>query len=543
MESFWWFAREIYNIDGNPKGGWLSERIHKPMCDWFERHVKEWLVSRAAGAVAQKNLMIIIPREFGKTTLITRAGLLWLHLQDPELSVYIGSENLEKAADFLGPIPNILNGADAYQKFTQTYGNWYSKDRVWRSDKIVHALKRAISVPEPSFGAWGVATGLTGVHPDVLCFDDPNSYEKQEKDSDWFNAVNRHVASLIPVLKGNGLRIFIGTRYHDGDHLGAQLRKHGAATVSGMKCPDVDVREDGIWHLFWLDARDAAGAPTYPEVWTDAKLKEYEREHELQYWAQMRNAPHNSQHVPLQRWQVEQCWVDKKNVPTNLRITVHVDTAFKTRERLGRGDESVIVVMGHARDGSGDVYYLEGYGSDSWRAEDFNSRLVQILQRYWRMGRFPSHLTDELEGMGKTGTWELTLQSWCSAGGIPMPPFLPIQRSMRNKKYKRLVEAASYWVDGHVKLVRESPGVEQLVSQMLKIGTSAHDDWADAAADAFQKGVYMPMRPMLHSGETSDIVRPYDDELQPGNRTYRGLIDQYKRSIREGANGYEFISD
>jgi len=486
------------------------------------------------------NLLILIPREFGKTTLITRAGMLWLHLQDPELSVYIGSENKEQAIKFFKPLKEILNGADPYQKFSHFYGNWYNKDREWKEERVVHAVRKATAVPDPSFGIWGVETGLTGSHPDVLCFDDPVSYEKMSTHGNWLQIVNDHVSSLNFVLKGDGLRVWIGTRYHDGDHIGTTLRKHGAKTVAGMPCPDIDPRENGIWNLYFLAARDLKGRPIYSQF-NEARLTEIRQENEMKYYAQMMNDPSTGEHVPLTRKQVDQLWVNKKDVPKNLRISVHIDTAFKYRDRIARGDENVIQVWGHARDGSGDLYFLEGYSSRTWRAEDFNAKLVAILQRLRASARWPFVLTDELEMGGKAGTWELTLQSWCHAVNMPAPRILLIPRGNK-KKLLRMTEAASYWIEGHVKLVETAPGVETLVDQMIKIGTSAYDDWSDTASDVFHKDVYMPMR-LRAKDQQVDIVRPYDAELKDGTLPTGNIVRQKLDEIRIRSNqgGYVVI--
>lgn len=527
-DSFWWFAKEAYNIDGHPKGGWLSERVHKPLCDWFEGHVREWLRRRANGIKGQTSLAILIPREFGKTTLITHAGLAWIGLQDPELAVFLGSETAEKAMEWFSPIPTLLSGGDDFQKFTTYYGNWKDKTRKWRTDYLVHAVRRGIGAKDPSFSTWGVATGLTGAHPDVLCLDDPISYDKMRTDSNWLHTVNEHVTSLIPVLTGNGLRIFIGTRYADGDHFGVQFRKHGCRTVTGMKCPDVDPRPKGVWHLFFMAARDLNNVPTYPEVWPEERLAESEKENSTKHWAQMMNEPDRGEHVPLTRKDVDRLWVSKKDIPKNLRITVHIDTAFRISDRQKHGDENVIVIWGHDRS-TGDVYFLEGYGSATWKVEQFNSKLVICLQNLRGQAKWPYALTDEAEIGGKAGTWEMTIQSWCHTAGMPAPRMILINRRAQNKnKLARIVDASSYWQQGKVKLVEGAPGVDRLIDQMLKIGFSEHDDWADASADVFHKDVYNPMR-LQHNVDDNILIRPFDQELQDGRISIGELVKQARR--------------
>lgn len=527
-DSFWWFAKEAYNIDGHPKGGWLSESVHRPLCDWFEGHVKEWLRRRASGARGQTNLAILVPREFGKTTLITHAGLIWIGLQDLELSIYLGSETAEKAVKFFQPIPGALEGADEFQRFTTYYGNWKDKKRKWGSDAIVHGLRRGTSNQDPSFGTWGVATGLTGAHPDVLCLDDPTSYDKLSKDSNWLYTVNEHVTSLIPVLKGNGLRIFVGTRYGDGDHFGTQFRKHGCRSVMGMSCPDVTPRETGIWDLYFLAARDLQGTPTYPEVWDESRLQVSEAESSTKHWAQMMNEPSRGEHVPLTRKDIDKYWVAKKDIPKNLRISMHIDTAFRYNERQTKGDETVIEVWGHDRT-QGDVYYLEGYGSPKWMADQFNAKLVIMLQNLRAQGKWPFILTDEMEIGGKAGMWESAIQTACHAGGIPAPRIMLLNRRSQNKnKLARIVDASNYWKQGKVKLVEGAPGVDRLIDQMLKIGYTEHDDWSDAASDVFHKEVYNPVR-LPHNIEDNQLVRPFDQELQDGRLSIGDIIKQARR--------------
>lgn len=514
--SFWNFARFAYGISNNPRGGWLTPRVHKPLCDWFEFHVKDWMSQRRTTKI-EKHLMILIPREFGKTTLITNAGLLWMQLLDPELCTYIGSENKEMAAQFLGPIKSSISGEDPYQKFTWLYGNWFNKDRDWRAEYLVHGARKNIAIKDPSFGIWGVATGLTGKHPDVICLDDPISYERLESDTGWLQTVNEHVDSLIPVLQGNGLQIIIGTRYADGDHFGSLLRTLGCRSLTGMPYSEAEPRPDGVFDVYFLSSRDIHRKPVLPEVWSDSRLRKFEKRNSLKYYAQQENDPHSGSHVALTRRHIEQLWVEPKDIPKNLRISVHCDTAFKYRERTARGDSSVICIWGHSRDGSGEVYFLGAHGSNTWRVEQFNDKLIMILQDLRKRGRWPFKLTDEQEPGGKAGTWEMTIQSWCHSAGLPAPPLLLINRGS-TRKISRLMNAASFWIDRKVRLVSDAPGAEALIDQMLKIGTSEHDDYADAASDVFYKDVYVPAR-LDYENATNEPIRPYDEFLQPGRIT------------------------
>ena len=533
-KDFWWFLREAWGIDHNPAARSFTPRIHKPICEWLQRKATQWLLARRNKRPETLYLALLIPREFWKTT-ITGAWLMWLHIQNPDTSSYIGSESLTQAEMWFLPLKETMRGANIYARFPWLYGIWEAKDRRFASSEVVHAARRDMAIKEPSFGTWGVITGLTGAHPDVLDFDDPTSYDRIEKDSGWLDTVNAHVNSFIPVLKADGLMIWPGTRYGNGDHFGEGFRLLGVKSVEGMPFPDHEkdcVRPDGKFEVYYLQGRFPDRTPVFPEQWPESRLLEFEVKDPLKYAAQIMNDPSSSKYNPLTIQQVNDCWVDKQYVPfAALKYTIHCDTAFKYQDRQARGDESVIVVFGHLP-GTGDVYYIEGYGSRSWRSEDFGDKLVQIVQRYRGMRRRVAMITDEQEMGGKTGTWETLLRNYFHHANLPMPAFISLKRS-GSAKLSRMTNAAGYWVDGHVKLLRDAPGAQDLIKQMTTIGSSAYDDWADAAADVFHKDVYVPMRRIGSQDNAPAPVYPGDEWLKTGQITTKELMKLYDKQVLE----------
>lgn len=538
-ESFWLFAQHAFGIAHHPKGYWLTERVHKPLCDWFQSHIEDWLQNRKItpstdlASRRQKRLLVIVPREFGKTTLITQAGTLWMHLRDPELSIYLGGESLEKAIDILRTPRTVLMGDDPSGRFAWLYGRGYQRGRLWRRDSLDHAYRVGVSRKDPSYGTWGVDVSITGKHPDALFFDDPISYDKMRRSANWRYDLQSHIASLEYILTMDGLLCFIGTRYHDGDHIGYALRYEGLRSVTGMPGA-LKLKDDGLWDAYVLDSRDdtKGGAPTYPEVWPDWRLKKEEIKDNLKYNAQMRNNPGASEFNPFTEALLEECWVERKDVPKNLRISFHCDTAFKTLTGQVRGDNSVICVWGHSRDGSGDVYFLESASGVHWRSEDFLDQLVILLQKYRKLGRWPAIVTDELDLGGKRGAWESAVKNFCHVKNIPMPNLLLINRGHGAPKSKtaRLIEAAAYWASGHVYLIKDAPGAQELGEQMCKIGVSEHDDFADASADVFHKDCYQPAR---RAGDPDDLapepVQPWDEYLTGRKITNEEALRLYDR--------------
>lgn len=500
VQDFWTFFLYGIGAQSNPKGKrWIDPQVHEPIARWYQKHVDEWLAQREDGHGEQKHLAVVIHREVGKTTMIPLAGQLWLHLRDPEMSSYTGCESTPQAMKTLGAIKAVLDGSDPYALFTKLYGNWASNARTWAGSEIVHSARKNTSRRDPSLGTFSVEKTLTGAHPDAIFYDDPISLERLETDQNWFQSVNMQVTSLIPVIQSDGLVVWTGTRYGDNDHFGEAFRTDGVASFTGTPTDSIEVSPDGKWHVYFMAGKDAEGNPTTPKVWSIPRMDALQKRDPVVFSTQVMNDPNISEDNPITKDQLRQCMVKATEVPWNsMTYVITTDTAFWDGKSAVGKDETVMIVHGLPRNGSGDVYVIEGYGSPTWRAEDFGKRLVATVQRYRRQGRRITHITDEVTMAGKKGSWRLSLQNFFSDVNEPMPSFLELDRG-GVKKLRRIEAAASFWTDGHVRIIEGAPGVERLLEQMAKIGQyrlnkRLHDDWADAHADVFYHEIYRPMK-------------------------------------------------
>jgi hypothetical protein len=243
-------------------------------------------------------------------------------------------------------------------------------------------------------------------------------------------------------------------------------------------------------------------------VWPERRLKDYERRDSMRFASQIMNNPAISTLNPITRDQCLQCLIPRDQVPWGaLRYAILCDTAFWDGYQRINKAETVYEVWGYPRNGSGDVYYVEGYGSPTWRAEDFANRLVSIVQRYRSQNRTIFAISDEDPKGGKRGSWTLSLKNRFNDANERMPRLIELERNRAqttgvqgaNEKTRRMVAAASFWSDGKVRLVEGAPGVDRLIEQMTKIGQYQINhririDWADAAADVFSPELYQPMR-------------------------------------------------
>lgn len=514
--DFWTFFLYCFGAKDNPKGKtWIDEKIHRPMAEWAQHHVDEWLADRAKRHEnpdldpVQKWLAVLVHREVGKTTLMNRALQLWLHLKDTEFSSYTGSEKAELSIKMLRAMKAVLDGSDEHALWTKLYGNWSTDATTWTGREIVHAARKNTSRQDPSFGIFGVETSITGAHPDAIFYDDPISYERMVTDTNWLKTVNTQVTSLFPAIQSDALVVWVGTRYDDDDHFGIAFKEEGIASISGIETDAYKTDPEGKWHVYFMAGRDekeicscgcGLGKPTTTRVWPCSRLRAYQKRDPLKYAAQILNDPSLSELNPLTREQIADCVIAPEQVPWSaLRYAINMDLAFWDGESRVNKDETVYIVHGYPRNGSGDVYVVELDSSPWWRGEDLKNRLVALCQSYRRRGRRITRITCEQAMGGTKGVWASDLMNAFNDVNEPFPGgrLLEFKRHSQ-KKTARMVAAAHFWQDGHVRVVKGAKGVDRLMEQMAKIGQmmvnpKLKDDLVDAHSDAFQPELYHGM--------------------------------------------------
>src|SRR6185436_21126584 len=94
--DFWTFCDYAMGYGNNPDFKWWTRRVHRPFCDWFQEHALNWLKNRGGEDKTWTCLLVVVMRMFGKSMIITKAGLQWLHLRDPNISTYICSSTVTR---------------------------------------------------------------------------------------------------------------------------------------------------------------------------------------------------------------------------------------------------------------------------------------------------------------------------------------------------------------------------------------------------------------------------------------------------------------
>lgn len=513
---------------------WLTARVHKPFLDWLQYHIDTWKAERGAGIHRRRKVLLWVFRGFGKSNLVTKCVPLYVMVDEPNMTCYIGSETHPKAKEFLAPMQAVLSGTDSYSRFTWFYGNWYSPERTWTRDSVVTAYRTSTGITEPSIGTFGVETGITGKHPLLVNFDDPISEEKIKEGGNVLDAAITSFKSIHFALRNDSLFLFEGTRYRDDDVIGTMLRKEGVASWTGHEPPEPFERHDDGWHVYFLRARDITdttefpkGRPVLPEAgWTDALLLRDEASKPQEYAAQMMGDPAIGEHMELTRQDIAKWIIPRKDIPPIEYATVHIDTAFKEDGRRAKGDRSAIVGWLHDIRPTGIVYLDKIDCSSTWRQEEFDTHLVSYLLDLKRRGYRVRAITDEKEIGGKRGVYTKHLQNIILSAGLRPPELINFNRA-GHAKAVRIREAAGYWIEGYVRLSDDCPNLELLIGEMTRIGLSRHDDISDAAADVFRPEVWRGTRQLIQDEQPPHII-------QPGDEVLKGEYERIERELKTG---------
>jgi hypothetical protein len=184
-ENFWDFAWIIGGCDI------MYQPLHGPICELFER----W------GQPGWKRLMVQLPRGALKSSICTRTGALWRICKDPNTTVVIFNEKIERVEKWLGAIQSIVVGNPYFHSLwpeiippgvAKTDKSPRPRDWKWSSRELLFQRTR-FGIPEASITAMSVGGASAGGHWEWIFHDDLISVEAQQSKvvmqavKDWFD--------------------------------------------------------------------------------------------------------------------------------------------------------------------------------------------------------------------------------------------------------------------------------------------------------------------------------------------------------------------
>ena len=216
----------------------LDQRVFPHHLDWIdllEGREPSWLhPSMKYEPGQQSRLLINVPPEHAKSTVITVNYSTYRIALNPNVRIIVVSKTLLKAREFVYAIKQRLSHP-RWLKLQTTYGpegGWKDDSDTWRVDTVyLGSDARNSSEKDPTLQALGMGGQIYGARADLIILDDcittANAHE-YEKQIDWLQK------EVITRLGKNGKLLIVGTRIAATDFY-RELRE--PKYWSGGKCP------------------------------------------------------------------------------------------------------------------------------------------------------------------------------------------------------------------------------------------------------------------------------------------------------------------
>lgn len=522
--NFWFYFMQVFGAFyycKDPKRDWVDVKRHQHMALAFERRIKWWMANRHT-FTDRFIYLWMVPRRTGKSTEITSAGSSWCHLNDPNLTIGLGSYKDTKARDFLGPVKTMYEGESGNGLFKDLFGIWGPVDgQPWTDSELVHAARTMREIREPSYQCIGVKGGSVGSRYDMYFLDDPIADRSSKEISTQLEtdcqAAVMHLRKMWPVIEPNGLIVIPCTRKADIDVAGYVMREFKVRefddTMMGPR-EEIDYRLDpakGRCFVYFMSGRDKDGTATFPKSWNEDAMDAFEQRDPVNFASEIMNMPAEGVHMALKREHFR--WIRPSEVPRNLRFVLTCDTAFKTPDQVKKGDSNAICEAGHSRQGDGMIYVFRCLGSNLWSSKEFYDQLVMAVQFRLAQVHDIGAITDEKETGGKEGLFAEAYTAAFHKVGIPLPRLVTFKRQGKAKAL-RMSLGENYIQQGKVVFVEGGEGLKVLEHQLLRRGYTSHDDYADAFVDHFNPQVYQGENLNVNLPQVGRANRPMDPYLQ-----------------------------
>lgn len=201
---------------------YLTQKLHLPLC--------KFLQDRTLGT----RKMALIPRECGKTSIVSHGLPLHIVIQPIENNLYFPGEHgydqriviASKAARLAcDSLRVIQTHAESNPLLKQLWPERFWKDRkearalskAWSNNELILPRDPNKEWPDPTMRAVGVGAAITGSHPSVLIKDDLINEEDHASPIVMQTAIRWHTVSRALINRPGTLEFIIGTRWHIHD--------------------------------------------------------------------------------------------------------------------------------------------------------------------------------------------------------------------------------------------------------------------------------------------------------------------------------------
>ena len=240
---------------------------HRSWIDLLEGREPSYLHnSMVYDPASKKRLLINVPPEHAKSTVITVNYCVYRIAMDPNIKITIVSKTQERAKEYLYSIKQRLSH-ERWAKLQAVYGSaggWKEDADTWKADRIY--LSRDSTEKDPTVQALGIGGQITGARSNLIILDDvvttSNAHE-WEKQLLWLQR------DVVTRLGDSGKLLVVGTRIASND-LYREIRSPdhwvgGKSPFTYLSMPAVLEYDDNpekwvtLWpksHLAWEGSED-----------------------------------------------------------------------------------------------------------------------------------------------------------------------------------------------------------------------------------------------------------------------------------------------
>jgi predicted phage terminase large subunit-like protein len=402
---------------------------------WFQR---EWLDH----VIYNQRPLLLGPRDHGKSQWTSYLLPAWALLNNRNLRMACFSATKDKAKKWAINTRRILERKSIIHLFGEFKGDDWLKMEFSVSD-------RATDVTEPSMIAFGVDSGVTSFHPDLLILDDVVDLEhfrfaeKRERLREFVSM------TLKPALEPWTQQITVGTRYHPEDYYG-ELVEAGHPVNQGTNRCFLDDPEKEIEEM---------SQPLWPEKFSVEFLQEQ--------YTEMGESAFSLQYFNSTTAMAGKIWRGELICRTSDQFEgdcyIGVDTAYRAAVV---NDESAICVVRKCRNTG--LLIIENCIGGNWGSDVLQKKIEEQYERFAARMIIIEDWTKNKKAMRDRFFLVDKLRS----------KLLPVKTTRpRADKISRYYAILPLWEAGQV---LHRPGLKKLERQMVSVPSAKHDDFIDA---------------------------------------------------------------
>jgi len=522
LTDLFWFASYVLGYGERVP---IREHAHRAFCRFVERRTGHPALDTA------RYRKIMMPRETGKTTILTQSYVIQRLCGNPDLSILIANEKEQNAKDFLYAIKQQIESNKVLRALFPEVLPPDLNDTVWSASRII--LNRKSARKEPSIFVIGVGGTVTGTHPDIIIVDDMISREAAEnaRAGSWqiMHGVSRWVNQLDMLLNKNYEHAeitFVGTRWYFDDvydHLDKAFGYGEAPTVFNLrtKLPNGEIQIIPAQRLGDLAVFTRSGIengrPAFPEIWSAERMAQSRIRDEVLFAANILNNPSDELTATFKvEWLQYYDWLDEQRIVytdgagakkvlgiRDLDVLFFVDPGgFGVRQLEDRARAAIVVV---GSDGTGSHNVLDVYAE----RDTFLACIQQIVA--WVTRYQPRKLV--IERVGQQAAFIQLVREHLTRAGLSVT--IDEEPPGRMNKDIRILGLEPYFQRGEIR-IGKGPNFHGFRTQYTQFPRTAQKDILDALA-------YLPRHLRRMPGSTFRSTTQRQQFELAAYRTRRGL--------------------